>query len=139
MSGERLIRAAGGVVCRSGPGGTEILLVHRPRYDDWSLPKGKLDPGESHKQAAVREVREETGLRCVLGARLLVTSYDTVDGPKRVKWWAMDPEDPDAPLGADDPTEVDALAWVPLGEASERLTHGTDRDVLAAFSALPKG
>ncbi|MCB9387713.1 MAG: NUDIX hydrolase [Microthrixaceae bacterium] len=138
-----LIRAAGGVVWRAHTGdladGVEVLLVHRPRYSDWSLPKGKLEPGEKHKAAALREVREETGLNCRLGEKLARISYDTPLGPKRVKWWAMQPEDPSAGLGADDPLEVSEVRWFPFAEAWHTLTYGTEREVLSAFAEVVLG
>lgn len=148
-----LIKAAGGVVWRRGEGaqlegapaedaqpdevepeGVEVVLVHRPRYDDWSLPKGKLEAGEKHKDAALREVLEETGLRCEMGVRLARITYDTPLGPKSVKWWAMQPEDPAGDLGAVDPHEVSEVRWVPFGEAWSLLTYGTEREVLSAFA-----
>lgn len=132
------IRAAGGVVWRARTGeptdGVEVLVVHRPRYSDWSLPKGKLESGEKHKDAAVREVREETGLRCRLGRKLATITYDTALGPKRVKWWAMQPEDPAGELGAEDPNEVSEVRWLPFTEAWHTVTYGTERDVLTAFA-----
>src|SRR5215218_11001000 len=83
------VKASGGVVWRRGERGLEVVVVHRPRYDDWSLPKGKLDPGEDWEAAALREVEEEVGLRCVLEEELPATEY-VVDGrPKRVRWWRM--------------------------------------------------
>jgi 8-oxo-dGTP diphosphatase len=133
-----VIRAAGGVVWRTGHGEqadeVEVVLVHRPRYDDWSLPKGKLEADERHKQAALREVLEETGLRCGLGVKLARITYDTPLGPKNVKWWAMQPGDPAADLGAVDPFEVSEVRWVPFDEAWSRLTYGSERDVLASFA-----
>ena len=133
-----VIKAAGGVVWRPGSDEqgdeVDVVIVHRPRYDDWSLPKGKLEAGEKHKEAALREVLEETGLRCVPGERLAHITYQTPLGPKSVKWWAMQPEDPTADLGAADPHEVSEVCWVPFGEAWRRLTYGTEREVLAAFA-----
>src|ERR671931_615493 len=87
------VRAAGGVVWRrSTDGGIELALVHRPRYDDWSFPKGKLDPGESWEAAALREVREETGLECTLGRELPPTGYRDPKGrSKAVRYWLMEP------------------------------------------------
>ena len=92
-----MIEAAGGVVWRRGSKGSlKVLLVHRPRYDDWSLPKGKLDPGESHRHAALREVEEETGLRCKLGEELPEVRYEDRKGrAKRVRYWSMEPVDGD--------------------------------------------
>src|ERR687895_190115 len=90
---DKHVRAAGGVVWRrSDDGPVRILVVHRPRYDDWSLPKGKNDPGESDADCALREVREETGFSCRLGAELPSTSYrDNKGRPKTVRYWAMEP------------------------------------------------
>ena len=90
--GSERIRAAGGVVLREGREGIEVAVVHRPRHDDWSLPKGKLDPGESFAEAALREVEEETGLRCELGAELSPARYrDERDREKLVRYWLMRP------------------------------------------------
>jgi 8-oxo-dGTP diphosphatase len=125
------VQAAGGVVWRRSPTGRiEVLLVHRPRYDDWSVPKGKLDPGEDHATAAVREVEEETGLRCSLGPELWSTSYvDRKGRPKRVRYWAMT-----ASGGEFVPTdEVDEVRWVLLEEAKSLLSYARDTDVLEAL------
>ena len=117
------IRAAGGIVHRQGDDGTEVLVVHRPKYSDWSLPKGKLDPGETLEQAALREVEEETGLRCKLGAHVGKNEYRDRHGrPKRVDWWLMEPID-----GEFQPNdEVDEIRWVPVEEAPAVLTHRDD-------------
>jgi 8-oxo-dGTP pyrophosphatase MutT (NUDIX family)/phosphohistidine phosphatase SixA len=129
----RVVQAAGGVVWRPGP---EILLVHRPRYDDWSLPKGKLDPGEHLLSAAVREVFEETGIRAVPATRLAPVRYLTGEPgvEKQVTYWTMRPADD---IGHDPTDEVDELAWLRLADAQQRLTYVHDRGVLAAFAALP--
>jgi 8-oxo-dGTP diphosphatase len=116
------IRAAGGVVLRDG----EVLLVHRPRYDDWSLPKGKLDDGESFEEAALREVLEETGYACVLGAPLGTTRYESRGRPKEVRWFAMEPTG-DA-VAHDD--EVDEVRWVTPADALRLLTYERDRELL---------
>ena len=94
MSRAGTVEAAGGVVLRGEPGaGVEVLVVHRPKYDDWSLPKGKLEPGETDEAAAVREVEEETGWRCALGEELPAVRYTDRNGrPKHVRYWHMTPE-----------------------------------------------
>ena len=119
------IRAAGGVVMRDG----RVLLVHRPRYDDWTLPKGKLDPGESYEEAALREVEEETGMRCSLGRELPNTQYRVGDRPKLVRYWLMTPEAETAFVPND---ETDDLRWATPQEALELLTYDRDREVLSA-------
>jgi 8-oxo-dGTP diphosphatase len=132
-----LVLAAGGVVYRRRPeGDIEILVVHRPRYDDWSLPKGKLDPGEHRLAAAVREVREESGARGVPQVRLRTVTYLTGEPgvEKLVEYWSMrclsdDGHEPD--------DEVDVRQWVPLATARDLLTYAHDRGVVATFSALP--
>ena len=127
-----LVEAAGGVVWRRTPAGeVEVLLVHRPRYDDWTVPKGKLGAGEDHVAAALREVEEETGLRCRLGEELPSTSYvDRKGRPKRVRYWSM------TPAGGDfTPTdEVDEVRWLPVDAAASLLTYPRDRDVLDALN-----
>jgi 8-oxo-dGTP diphosphatase len=127
-SGPRLVRAAGGVVGR----GAEIVLVHRPRYDDWSLPKGKLDKGEHPLLAAVREVGEETGVRAVPRLRLPSTRYLTgnPDVEKLVDYWVMDYRD-SVPFTPND--EVDDVRWVPVTQAAGMLTYAHDRGVLSAY------
>ncbi len=123
-----LIPAGGGVLWRTGDDGTlETAVVHRPRYDDWSLPKGKLDAGEHPLPAAVREVCEETGLEAVVGRRGVQTRYPVRNGVKRVDYWLMQ-----AVGGAFVPnSEVDELRWLPVPEASALVTHEHDRVVLA--------
>lgn len=127
------VEAAGGAVWRPGRRGPEVLLVHRPRHGDWTLPKGKLDPGEAPEAAALREVEEETGLRCELGAGLPEVRY--VDGAgrrKRVRYWAMRAGDgvfvPNA--------EVDEIHWVPLAAARAELSYRWDEPVLDALREL---
>jgi 8-oxo-dGTP diphosphatase len=140
-----LIRAAGGVVVLDG----RILLVHRPRYDDWSLPKGKLKRGEHPLTGALREVHEETGVQGLPGARLPTATYEVwsrdslVD--KQVDYWAMRvepalgaPSSGDAQRGDFSPgDEVDDIAWVPPSEALHRLSYAHDRRVVRAFTDLP--
>lgn len=133
------IRAGGGVVWRRVPGhagedGVEVAIIHRPRYDDWSLPKGKLASGESDMEGAVREVLEETGYHVRVGRPLGETRYQksSTGGsrPKVVRWWAMQAEE-----GTFSPTrEVDDLLWLSLADASARLTRDTDREVLERFA-----
>jgi 8-oxo-dGTP diphosphatase len=121
------VQAAGGVVWRRGGDGVEIALVHRPKYDDWSLPKGKLDPGEGFEQAALREVEEETGMRCRLGRDLGETRYrDNKDRPKVVRYWSM--EDCQGEFEPND--EVDELRWVSVDEAKQMLSYDFDRNLL---------
>ncbi len=121
------VLAAGGVLWRPGPdGGVEVALVHRPRYDDWSLPKGKLDPGEHPLLGALREVREETGFEAVAGRGLGTSAYHVLVGgrevPKTVRWWALRAGD-----GAFEVSdEVDGLRWLAPPEAQEQLTSGRD-------------
>ena len=129
-----VVQAAGGVVWRRSPtGDVEVLLVHRPRYDDWTVPKGKLDPGEDHAHAALREVAEETGLRCVMGPELPPTSYrDRRNRPKHVRYWAMTPVD-----GTFTPSdEVDEVRWVSVDTARSLLTYTRDTSLLAALDRV---
>jgi 8-oxo-dGTP diphosphatase len=120
-----VVRAAGGLVIRDG----RVLLVHRPKYDDWTFPKGKCEPGESDEACAVREVVEETGLRCELGVELPSTHYtDSRGRPKRVRWWRME-----SVAGSFTPTdEVDEIRWLSPGEAAALLSYGRDRALLDA-------
>jgi 8-oxo-dGTP diphosphatase len=123
MSSE--IQAAGGVVMRDG----QVALVHRPEYDDWTLPKGKLDPGESFEEAALREVWEETGLRAALARELPTVRYDVRGRPKQVRYWLMDVVgDP----GFEPNDEVDELRWLAPADAAELLTYDRDKEVLEA-------
>ena len=125
------MQAAGGVVYRRDDGALEVLLVHRPRYDDWTLPKGKLHRGESHEDGALREVEEETGLRCELGLELPSSHYHDQKGrPKVVRYWTMRPLG-----GAFHPhDEVDDARWLPLAEAETELSYDRDREILRAFA-----
>jgi 8-oxo-dGTP diphosphatase len=122
-----LVRAAGGLVLRDG----EILLVHRPRYDDWTFPKGKCDDGESDEACALREVHEETGLVCRLTGEAGKTEYiDSKGRSKRVRWWLMEPQH-----GEFTPSdEVDEVQWATPADAAKLLSY--DRD-LALLGSLP--
>ena len=132
------IEAAGAVVWRRSPGGPEVLLIHRPRHDDWTLAKGKREPGEELPETAVREVVEETGVRPLLGRRLKAVYYEVGGRPKRVDWWAASEA---APPGAGTRfvpnEEVDRVGWYPLGQAYERLSYPDDVSVLDEFARWP--
>lgn len=127
-----LVRAAGGLVWRTRAGGEpEVLLVHRPKYDDWTLPKGKCDDGEPDEACALREVAEETGLRCALGVSLGSTEYTDRHGrPKRVRYWTMTPVDG----GFEVNSEVDEIRWLAADDARALLSYDLDRDVLSRWS-----
>jgi len=130
MDHEPEVRAAGAVVWRRGEAAPEYALIHRPRYDDWSLPKGKLDPGEDFETAALREVEEEIGLTGALGAELPSSAYrDNKGRSKLVRYWTLEAA-ADHEFAAND--EVDEMAWVGAEEALARLTYERDREVLAA-------
>jgi 8-oxo-dGTP diphosphatase len=118
------VQAAGGVVIHDG----RLAVVHRPKYDDWSLPKGKLDPGETWEQAALREVEEETGLRCTLGRELEPVHYTHKGRPKRVRYWEMALDADDDAFTPND--EVDELRWLTPGEARELLSYDRDRELV---------
>ena len=122
------VRAAGGIVVRDG----RVLLVHRPKYDDWTIPKGKLEPGETWEQAAAREVAEETGLRCEVGDEVGRTFYRDARGrEKEVRYYAL--------MCADEPSpqnEVDEVRWVGLDDAAELLSYERDRSLLAGLDGL---
>ncbi|HEV2902938.1 MAG TPA: NUDIX hydrolase [Gaiellaceae bacterium] len=123
------IRAAGGVVRRRG----EVLLVHRPKYGDWTFPKGKAKRGEDDEACALREVEEETGLRCRLGRELPTTHYRALAGPKVVRYWEM------APLGGEfRPTrEIDEVRWLAPARAASLLSYKRDLEVLEALGPPP--
>jgi 8-oxo-dGTP pyrophosphatase MutT (NUDIX family) len=124
------VKAAGGLVWRRAGDTIAIAVAHRPRYDDWSLPKGKLDAGESWEEAAVREVEEETGMRCRLGDELEPVTYQDRKGrDKVVRYWLMEPEE-DIDFVPND--EVDQLRWMAPPEALELLTYPRDRELVQA-------
>ncbi len=128
-----MIKAAGAVLWRDAGGDVEVAVVHRQRYDDWSLPKGKLDEGETIPACAVREVEEETGFSCVLGRHLRQVSYSVKGTSKTVDYYAA--EAVSGSFAAND--EVDSLRWLPVAQARELLTYEPDREVLAEFDRLP--
>lgn len=134
---EPIVRAGGGVVRRRGKNGTpEYAVVHRPRYDDWSLPKGKLDPGETDEEAALREVEEETGVRCTLGPELEATRYRDRNGRlKQVRYWLMEPVDGVTPPRFRPNHEIDQLRWCSAADAGKLLTHDHDRTLIAEAEA----
>ena len=124
------VLAAGGVVVRNGDGGPEILVVHRPRYDDWSLPKGKLHADETFEQAAAREVEEETGVAVRLRDEIGSVRYaDRRGRPKLVRYWLMEADDHTTSIGA--PDEVDEARWVSVPQALSLLTYAHDRELVA--------
>ncbi len=132
------IEAAGVVPWRRGPDGPEVLLVHRPRRDDWSLAKGKREPGEELPETAIREVAEEAGLRLLAGRRLETVRYLVGGRPKRVEFWAAaEPARPGQPAAFVPNDEVDEVRWFPLPRAFERLSYATDVVVLNDFARWP--
>lgn len=133
MASNRTVEAAGGLVTRMNPAGEpEILLVHRTVYDDWSLPKGKKGKDESLQECALREVEEETALRCELGQETSGTFYrDRKDRYKVVRYWTMSPLSGTACAS----NEIDAIEWVPLRSAGDRLTWPRDREIVEHYAA----
>ena len=136
------MRAAGGVVTRRAPeGALEVLVVHRPRYDDWSLPKGKAEPGEADEHTALREVEEETGYRCTLGDELATVRYQDRRGrDKQVRFWLMTvrTEDAGAAKESREPVwfpndEVDERRWISPTVAATLLTYDADRRLLSSL------
>jgi 8-oxo-dGTP diphosphatase len=128
-----MVRAAGGLVHRRRDDGVEeVLLVHRPAYDDWSFPKGKLEAGESEEDAAAREVEEETGLRCRLEGEVATTRYRDGRGrPKTVRYWLMTPVGGSVAAA----NEVDDARFVSLAEARRLLTYARDVELLDALGS----
>ncbi|GAB2947093.1 NUDIX domain-containing protein [Nonomuraea fastidiosa] len=134
MTTDEPIRAAGAVILRGSGSDTEVAVVYRPRYNDWTFPKGKLEPGEHVVAAAVREVREETGLTVTLGRPLPPVWYPIGGRRKRVDYWVARAVH-DAGFAPDD--EVGELRWVPLDEAGRLLSYTWDTPLIEALSAAP--
>ena len=126
-----LVLAAGGLVVRQAPEAIEVALVHRPLREDWSFPKGKVEPKETLTDCALREVLEETGLRCRIVTFVGTTEYrDRKGRPKVVAYWAMLAEG--GTFRTSD--EVDELRWVELGEAADLLTYERDHELLGSLA-----
>jgi 8-oxo-dGTP pyrophosphatase MutT (NUDIX family) len=134
---EPLVRAGGGVVRRRSKNArTQYALVHRPRYDDWSLPKGKVDPGETDEEAALREVEEETGVRATLGPELDATRYRDRKGRlKQVRYWLMEPNGKAPKFQPNN--EIDEVRWCSAADAGKLLHHEHDRKLIRDAEALP--
>lgn len=130
----RVILAAGGVV-RCGPRDPRIAVVRRAKYDDWSLPKGKLDPGETFTEAAVREVFEEAACRAEIREFIGAVDYQARERPKVVLYYAMDAVEL---LSFEPNTEIEALEWITPREAAERLTYGLERQILGRCLSLSR-
>jgi len=127
-----LVRAAGGLVTRAAGEGVEVLVVHRPRYDDWSLPKGKAEPGEADEATACREVEEETGYCCALGEEVASQRYvDRHGRDKQVRYWRMTVER-ERPWAPND--EVDERRWLPPAAALHLLSYDADRKLVATLA-----
>jgi 8-oxo-dGTP diphosphatase len=129
------VRAAGGVLVREGRDGPEVAVIHRPKYEDWSLPKGKLDDGEDFEEAALREVREETGMRAELGAELSSVSYrDRKGRTKIVRYWLMRVAGGEFEPGS----EVDELRWLDPDSARKLLSYAHDAELVGEAVAASR-
>ena len=127
----RHVRAAGGVIVREDG---QVALIHRPKYDDWSLPKGKLEQDEEWEEAAVREVWEETGIRVALGEELSSVEYTDPKGrPKTVRYWRMEPLEGEFVPNR----EVDELRWMPADDAVRCLSYDHDRELVLMATRAP--
>ncbi|QUR66868.1 NUDIX hydrolase [Mycobacterium spongiae] len=136
-SGRRIVHAAGAVLWRPDRSDSanvvEIAVIHRPRYNDWSLPKGKVDPGETAPAGATREILEETGHHAILGRRLLTVTYPIQQGTKKVRYWAARSAGGEFTPG----NEVDDMLWLPVSDAMTKLDYAQDRKVLRRFAKHP--
>jgi 8-oxo-dGTP pyrophosphatase MutT (NUDIX family) len=132
-SGSPIVYAAGAVLWRPGNPEVKVAVIHRPRYDDWSLPKGKVNPGETAPVAAVREIFEETGHHAHLGRRIVMSSYPIDEGIKKVHYWAARSKGGEFTPGS----EVDDLLWLPVADATNKLDYPQDRKVLRRFARYP--
>jgi 8-oxo-dGTP diphosphatase len=130
-----VIKAAGGILLRSTPRGEEVMIVYRSRYQDWTLPKGKLRDGESFPEAALREVEEETGCSCRLGTYLGAISYAYNGVPKVVMFWKMAVME-EKPLAGNE--EISEAAWMPVASAMQRMTHAQEKSLLARVAGAPR-
>lgn len=130
---DKVVHAAGAVLWRKRRNAVEVALIHRPRYDDWSLPKGKVDPGETEPVTAVREILEETGQHAQLGRRLGAVRYPVTQGVKKVRYWAAQAQGGDFVPNH----EVDDLVWLPVDAAMKELQYAYDRKMLRRFAKQP--
>lgn len=135
MASDAVVRAAGVVLLREVNGVTETLIVHRPHRSDWSLPKGKLEPGEHVVSAAVRECDEETGYQVTLGAPLGYLEYVALGNPKRVDYWVAYASEHEDFVPSD---EIDEIQWLSIPEARSQLTYAHDADTAERAARLPR-
>lgn len=130
----KTVQAAGGLLWRQTTGAAQVAVVHRPRYDDWSLPKGKVEPEEHPLLAGYREVIEETGHQPIVELRLPRQRYDIDEGEKTVEWWTMR-----SAGGSFTPNhEIDELRWLEPDAADKLLSYRNDKDLIAAFTSVPR-
>lgn len=126
-----VVLAAGGVVLRPSSAGPEVLVIHRPRYDDWTLPKGKSEPGEDPEETALREVKEEAGVEARVISSICQSRYPVEGGEKLVHWYAMRAG---RTIAFQPNDEVDGMEWLGIAQAAGKLTYQKEKDVLAALN-----